>query len=66
MKSIRSRPMEPGKGLINGVPHSYAKDLSDSGSGKDEVRGLIFTGLFGISLIGLSFLIITGVIHIGV
>ena len=66
MKSVRARPMELGKGLINGVPYSDAKDAKEARSDDGEVRSLIFTGIFGGSLIVLSFLIITGVIHIGV
>lgn len=65
MKSFRAKPMKLEKGLINGLPYSYGKNAVNDAQ-KDEVRGLIFMGLFGIGLILFSFLVISGFVHIGV
>ncbi len=60
MMSAPKKPMMPRKGLINGTPCREARNMRKRDLVREEMRGLVIGGIFGIFMIALSVLFLTG------
>ncbi len=64
MMSVSKKPMMLRKGLINGTPCREARNVRKRDRIREEMRGLVISGIFGAFMIAVSMLLLTGLYRV--